>query len=89
MARGRGTAVRAPVARREFRRTDTVVIRAGAAPGMPAAGRLLDRHGQLLTELPLTPGVNPPEVRLALGSLGPGDYVIQLAQQYVAFRVVK
>jgi hypothetical protein len=81
--------VSAPVARREFRRSDTVVVRAGAASGAPAAGRLLDRHGQTLTELPLTAGLNPPELRIALGSLGPGDYVIELGQQYVAFRVVK
>jgi VWFA-related protein len=89
MAVVRGTAVSAPVARREFRRTDTVVVRAGAPAATAAAGRLLDRHGQVLTELPLTAGSHPPEVRIALGSLAPGDYVIELAQQYVAFRVVR
>jgi hypothetical protein len=47
--------------------------------------------------LPVTPGAEASELRLALGNLGPGDYVIELtaragdqaAQQYVAFRVVR
>lgn len=103
----RGRLVGDPVGRREFRRTDTIVIRArlrgGAAAGKadegtPAvSGRLLDRRGQPLTDLPLTPGTDEPEVRLALGNLGAGDYVVELiarsgdetVQQYVAFRVVR
>jgi VWFA-related protein len=96
----RGRTVGEPLARREFRRTDTLVVRAplrsaGAAAGPAASptpvtsGRLLDRRGQPLTELPLTADTDNAEVRLALGNLGPGDYVIELAQQYVAFRVVR
>jgi hypothetical protein len=77
-----------PVTRREFRRTDTLVVRASGAP-VTVSGRLLDRRGQRLTDLPLTPGTETPELRLALGNLGPGDYVIELAQQYIAFRVVR
>jgi hypothetical protein len=60
------------------------------------SGRLLDRHGLPLTDLPVTPGAGTCELRLPLGTLGPGDYVVELvartgdevAQQYVAFRVL-
>ena len=51
------------------------------APGpVTVSGRLLDRRGQPLTDLRLTPDTATPELRLALGSLGPGEYVIELAQ---------
>jgi hypothetical protein len=58
---------------------------------------LLDRRGQPLTDLPVTAGTAASEVRLPLGNLGPGDYVIELnasadgeaAQQLMAFRVVR
>ena len=61
------------------------------------SARLLDRRGQPLTDVPVTPGPEASELRLALGNLGPGDYVLELtarigdeaAQQYVAFRVVR
>jgi hypothetical protein len=89
IAVARGRYVGAPVARREYHRTDTLVIRGVEGRTPPAAGRLLDRRGQPLTDLPLTPGDGTPEVRLALGNLGPGDYVVELAQQYIAFRVVR
>ncbi len=107
-ALARGRTVGEPVTRREFRRTDTLVVRAALAPrsfggagsgsGAVMSGRLLDRRGQPLTDLPvIAAGAEAPELRLALGSLGPGDYVIELtarsgdevAQQYVAFRVVR
>jgi hypothetical protein len=77
--------------------TDTIVVRA-ATVGEPAVtGRLLDRHGQPLTELPVTGSPGASEMTLALGNLGSGDYVIELsartateaAQRYVAFRVVR
>ena len=69
-----------------------------ATVGDPAlSARLLDHHGQRLTEMPLTPVEGACELTLPLGSLGPGDYVIELsakatadaAQQYVAFRVMR
>jgi hypothetical protein len=96
----RGRLVGEPVTRREFHRTDTLMVRAdlrssGASAGkaggeqVTVSGRLLDRRGQPLTDLPLTPAAATPELRLALGNLGPGDYVIELAQQYIAFRVVR
>ena len=93
IALARGRIVGEQVARREFHRTDTLVIRASARqPGAAAPltpGRLLDRRGQPLTELPLAQGAEIPELRLSLGNLGPGDYVIELGQQYIAFRVVR
>jgi VWFA-related protein len=104
----RGRFVGEAVSRREFHRTDTLVVRAllrsfGASAGQAGAsapvvsGRLLDRRGQLLTDLPVVASEEASELRLALGSLGPGDYVIELtaraggeaAQQFVAFRVVR
>jgi VWFA-related protein len=93
----RGRFVDDPGKRREFRRTDTLVVRAANAPAALVSGRLLDRRGQPLTELPVTPAGETSELRLMLGSLGPGDYVIELtartggevAQQFVAVRVVR
>jgi hypothetical protein len=115
----RGRTVSEPVTRREFRRTDTLVVRAllrssegsvgqvllrssgaseGQAEAMPVtSGRLLDRRGQALTDLPVTQAGAASELRLPLGNLGPGDYVIeitarsgdQVAQQFLAFRVAR
>ena len=85
----RGRVVGEPVTRCEFRRTDTLVVRASAPGPVVVSGRLLDRRGQPLTDLPLVPDTATPELRLALGNLGPGDYVIELAQQFIAFRVVR
>jgi len=45
--------------------------------------------GDPLTDLPLMPDTATPELRLALGNLGPGEYVIELAQQFIAFRVLR
>jgi VWFA-related protein len=93
----RGRTIGDPVSRREFRRTDTIVVRA-ATTGEPAlSARLLDHHGQRLTDMPVAPAAGACELTLPLGNLGPGDYVIELsalatadaAQQYVAFRVLR
>jgi hypothetical protein len=97
IALSRGRAVGEPVSRHEFRRTDIVVIRAVTTGGPSVSGRLLDRRGQPLTDLPVTAAADASEVRLPLGNLGPGDYVIELsatagdeaAQQFVAFRVIR
>jgi hypothetical protein len=84
------------VSRREFLRTDAIVVRA-ATTGEPAlSARLLDHHGQRLADLPAASAGGACELTLPLGNLGPGDYVIELsargtsalAQQYVAFRVL-
>ena len=65
--------------------------------GTIVKGRLLSRLGQRLTDLPVSIGTNVCELTLALGSLGPGDYVVELsarsgeatARRYLAFRVVR
>ena len=95
VARGRSTA--APVRRREFRRTDTLVVRATTMPHAQVTARLLDRFGRTLTELPASSGADGCELTLALGNVGPGDYLIELAgragdqaaRQFVAFRVLR
>ncbi len=86
-----------PASRREFHRTDTLVIRAQTKRTPAVSARLLNGRGQPLTDLPVTPGADAGELRLALGNLGPADYVIaftarsgdETVQQYIAFRVVR
>jgi VWFA-related protein len=91
----RGRVAGDPVARREFRRSDTILIRA-ATTGEPAvSARLLNHVGQPLTDLAVTATAQGAEVTLALGSLGAADYVIEMTarvkeqsvQQFVAFRL--
>jgi hypothetical protein len=85
------------VTRREFRRTDTLVVQAKTTRTPAVSGRLLDRRGQPLTDLPVILSGETSELRLPIGNLGPGDHVIELiarvgdeaAQQFVAFRVVR
>jgi VWFA-related protein len=86
-----------PAVRWEFRRTDTLAVRA-ATSGTPAVtARLLDRLGRPLVDLPVTAGEGACQLTLPLGSLAPGDYVIELSavagtetdQQLVAFRVAR
>ena len=92
-----GRVVSDPISRREFRRTDTIVVRAETTGDPVVTARLLDRHGMPLTDVPVKPGAGACELTLALGNLGAGDYVIELsangtagsAQQYLAFRVVR
>jgi VWFA-related protein len=86
-----------PARRREFRRTDALTIRAATARQAVISARLLDRFGRPLTTLPVTNVDEVCELRLNLGSLGAGDFVVELsagaggetAQQFVAFRVVR
>ena len=96
VAHARGRTVSDPVARREFRRTDTVVVRAAVAGAPELSARLLNRVGQPLADLPATVADGVCEVTLQLGSVGAGDYVVEVsarsaseaAQQFVAFRVL-
>jgi hypothetical protein len=56
---------------------------------------LLAQDGRALTDLPVVTNADSCEVRLALPTLGQGDYVIELTarlgsqttRQYIAFRV--
>jgi VWFA-related protein len=92
-----GRTVGGPAVRSEFRRTDTLAVRA-ATTGAPAVtARLLNHLGQPLVDLPVTLADGECQLTLPLGSLAQGDYVIELsalagteaAQQLVAFRVVR
>jgi hypothetical protein len=92
-----------PVADREFRRTERLLIRFTAlAPGETApeaSARLLNRAGQPMSALAATPvagGTRRYQVDLPLSGLPAGDYVVELkgtadgteAKQFVGFRVV-
>jgi VWFA-related protein len=91
----RGRIAGAPVPRREFRRTDTILIRAATTGEPVVSARLLNHIGQPLTDLPVRDTAGAAEVTLALGSLGAADYVIEMtarlkeqtAQQFIAFRL--
>ena len=91
-----------PVAAREFSRTDRLLLRVPAyAPGdtVPAlTARLLNRGGQAMTDLPVSPSPaskTQQQIELPLASLPPGDYIIEVtaageggeAKQLVGFRV--
>jgi hypothetical protein len=81
--------------RREFRRTDTILIRAATNGDAEVSARLLNYTGQPLTVLPVTRTADGCELTLALGSLAAADYVVEMtarlqeqtAQQFVAFRL--
>jgi hypothetical protein len=91
----RGRTVSDPVTRREFRRSDIILVRAAASGDPTVTARLLDRQGRPLTDIAVTHESAEYTLRLPLGNLGAGDYVIELsargtaedAQQFVAFRV--
>jgi hypothetical protein len=92
-----GRVVGEPVARREFARTERLVVRAAITKGTPViTARLLSRLGQPLTDLAVKTVGDYCELTVALGMLGPGEYVIELngaagelkVQHHVAFRVV-
>ena len=97
IAVARGRLVGDPVDRREFQRTDTIVVRAETKEQPAVIARLLDRNGSPLTDVPVRPVPGACELTLALRNLGPGDYVIELsargtvdaAQQYLALRVLR
>jgi hypothetical protein len=91
-----------PVALREFRRTDRLVIRTEAyAPGDAAVtmtSRLLNRQGQKMVDIPVTaPAAGEPSlIDLPLASFAQGEYLLEItaasdgqasATELVAFRV--
>ncbi len=92
-----------PVATREFRRTERLIVRFQAsAPGMTAPkseARLLNRTGQSMTALPVQPVPNAEgryQVDLPLSGLASGEYLVEIkatggsgeAKQLLGFRVV-
>ena len=95
LALAQGRLVGPPAARREFSRAGTLVARAATRGAPDVTGRLLAQDGRPLTNLPVVAESNACEVRLALPTLGQGDYVLELTgmlggrtmRQYVAFRV--
>jgi VWFA-related protein len=87
-----------PVGRREFTRNERLLVRAAvigqAEPQVSA--RLLSRQGQRLADLSVAVTGSRCELTLPLGSLAPGEYVIELngnageatIQHHIAFRVI-
>jgi hypothetical protein len=91
-----------PTTAREFSRTDRLFIRVGAYAregGAPkVTGKLLNRTGQQMVELPAAPSTKPDvqEFDLPLASLPPGEYLVEItaagaggdAKELIGFRVV-
>jgi VWFA-related protein len=92
-----------PVPRREFRRTERLLIRASAVDpsgaSIPVSAALLNRLRQPMQEIAamrtdLPPGIN--QFDLPLAALAPGDYAVRLtatapsgtAAEYVTFRII-
>jgi hypothetical protein len=90
-----------PVATREFTRTDRVLVRVptyGPGDSVPKlAVHLLNRAGQSMSEVPVSPAPKPTEQQweLPLNSLAPGEYLIEIkvssdagdAKELLGFRV--
>jgi VWFA-related protein len=71
-----------PIARREFARSERLLIRFDAYGGGDAVGAaLLNSNGDRMTELPLSPAQagGTHQISFALGSLAPGSYVIEVS----------
>jgi len=96
----KGDAQAIPATLREFSRTDRLFVRVQAygsgGPGISA--HLLNRGGQPMSELPVTPPVAPsPDatIDLPVAGLAPGEYVLEIvaagdggeAKELVGFRV--
>jgi hypothetical protein len=96
-----GEADTVPVAAREFSRSERLLIRFDVhAPGserpQPAAA-LLNRTGQTVVDLPVSPATagGTHQIDLGLSSVPPGDYLIEIsvtselgtARELVAFRI--
>ena len=91
----------APVAAREFSRTDRVFLRVpayGPGDGTPKlTARLLNRAGQAIRDLPVAVSAPPAvsEIDLTLASLPPGEYLIEITasgeggdvKELVGFRI--
>ena len=75
-----------PTVGRDFSRTERVLVRISAyapgnAPPMLKA-RLLNRAGQPMMDLPVTPApasTGPAQIELPMSNLPPGDYIIEIS----------
>ena len=92
-----------PTAAREFSRTDRLLVRADAfGPGnavLTLTSRLLNKQGQRMADLPVTPPASPGQayvVDLPLAALAQGEYLLEIAAaseglkpvtELIAFRV--
>jgi hypothetical protein len=89
-----------PATTREFSRTDRVFMRVAAyGAGAPALSvHMLNRAGQSMSELPVTPPASPGAdavVDVPLAGVAPGDYIIEVkatgeggqAKELIGFRV--
>lgn len=95
----RGRAPLQIATRPEFSRGQRIAIRAPleGVPSPVVAAQLLDRLGRKLTDLPVSISDGMCDVPLILGSLAPGDYVVQFearrgevrVEQVVALRVLR
>jgi hypothetical protein len=87
-----------PLAGRTFTRVDRLLVRVAAyGPGNPAVtARFLNHLGQTVAELPVAASGPTRSIDVALASLAPGDYVVELngssdggeVQELVGFQVV-
>jgi VWFA-related protein len=94
-----GTVSAGATEQRLFRHNERLIVRAPIAGGASVVikARLLSRLGQRLTDLPVVVNEGVGEATLPIGSLGAGDYVIELSaqdggsavQRYIAFRVAQ
>ena len=89
-----------PATTREFSRTDRLFMRVAAyGAGAPALSvHMLNRAGQTMSELPVTPPATPGGdaiVDVPLAGLAPGEYIVEVkatgeggeAKELVGFRV--
>ena len=96
----KGDATAVPATVREFSRTDRIFIRVPAyGAGAPAlSAHVLNRAGQPMSELPVTPPVDPSTdatIDVPLAGMAPGEYVLEIkaageggdAKELVGFRV--
>jgi VWFA-related protein len=96
----KGDAQAIPATLREFSRTDRIFIRVAAygAGGPALSVHLLNRAGQPMSELPVTPPAAPSTdamIDVPLAGIAPGEYVLEIkatgeggeAKELVGFRV--
>jgi VWFA-related protein len=73
-----------PTAAREFRRTDRLLVRSEIyAPGtatVAVTSKLLNKQGQSLAEIPVTPDAGQSHlIEIPLAALAPGEYLLELS----------